>query len=190
MDGDLQHDERLLLPMLALLRGDSADLVVASPLCRWRLRPPQLSSQRAFRQPLGDRARPPPAEARAQRPDERFSSCCPASRSRASRPRLSTQGFKILLDNRGHRRRAACGSPSSPFEFPPAAVRREQARCRRRARICRPAVRQSDRRTGSRCGSCCSAWSARSASGVHFVALIVGYDLLGLQFVWAQKRSP
>src|SRR5450432_2244137 len=30
MDGDLQHDEGLLLPMLALLRGDTTDLVVAS----------------------------------------------------------------------------------------------------------------------------------------------------------------
>ena len=145
MDGDLQHDETLLLPMLALLRRDTANMVVATRYADGGSAA-ALSSQRARGSRLATRLAHHLLKLELSDPMSGFFML---SRELVEQiaPRLSTQGFKILLDivvTAGDGLRIA----ELPFTFRRTALRRKQARCRRRARICRPAAGQSDRRPG------------------------------------------
>jgi dolichol-phosphate mannosyltransferase len=185
MDGDLQHDERLLLPMLALLRGDTTDLVVASRYVDGGSAA-GLSSQRA----LGSRL----ATGLAHRLlklelSDPMSGFFMLSRERVEQiaPRLSTQGFKILLDiavTAGDSLRIA----ELPFEF----RRRLFGESKLDAGVALEYVglllaKATDDRVSLRFMLFCLVGAI--GIGVHFVALVVGYDLLGLQFVWAQTLA-
>jgi dolichol-phosphate mannosyltransferase len=185
MDGDLQHDERLLLPMLALLRGDTTDLVVASRYVDGGSAA-GLSSQRA----LGSRL----ATGLAHRLlklelSDPMSGFFMLSRERVEQiaPRLSTQGFKILLDiavTAGDSLRIA----ELPFEF----RQRLFGESKLDAGVALEYVglllaKATDDRVSLRFMLFCLVGAI--GIGVHFVALVVGYDLLGLQFVWAQTLA-
>jgi dolichol-phosphate mannosyltransferase len=185
MDGDLQHDERLLLPMLALLRGDTADLVVASRYADGGSAA-GLSSQRAFGSRLATGLAHRLLKLELSDPMSGFFML---SREQIENiaPRLSTQGFKILLDivvTAGDSLRIA----ELPFEF----RQRLFGESKLDAGVALEYVglllaKATDDRVSLRFMLFCLVGAI--GIGVHFVALIVGYDLLGLQFVWAQTLA-
>jgi dolichol-phosphate mannosyltransferase len=96
MDADLQHDERLLPQMLALLDGDSADLVVGSRyvagggIGNW-------DRDRARMSGLATRLARVICKADVADPLSGFFMCRREVFARALR-RMSGQGFKVLLD--------------------------------------------------------------------------------------------
>src|SRR5262249_36080332 len=96
IDGDLQHDETLLAPMLALLRRDEADVVVGSRYAAGGSAA-GLSAQRS----RGERAATNIAhrlfKLELSDPMSGFF-MCRRDLVDAIAPKLSTQGFKILLD--------------------------------------------------------------------------------------------
>jgi dolichol-phosphate mannosyltransferase len=185
MDGDLQHDERLLRPMLAMLRGDAADIVVASRYADGGSAA-GLSSQRA----LGSRLATGLAHHLLKLElSDPMSGYFMLSRELIEQiaPRLSTQGFKILLDivvTAGASLRIA----ELPFEF----RQRLFGESKLDAGVALEYVglllaKATDDRVSLRFMLFCLVGAI--GIGVHFVALIVGYDLLGLQFVWAQTLA-
>jgi 2-(1,2-epoxy-1,2-dihydrophenyl)acetyl-CoA isomerase len=96
MDGDLQHDEGLLLPMLALLRRDAADMVVATRYATGGSAA-ALSSQRAWGSRLANRLAHRVLKLELSDPMSGFFMLRRELVERTA-PKLSTQGFKILLD--------------------------------------------------------------------------------------------
>src|SRR6266436_3148910 len=96
MDGDLQHDEGLLLPMLQLLRRDAANLVVATRYADGGSAA-ALSSQRARGSRLATRLAHRLLKLELSDPMSGFFMLRrePVEKIAA---KLSTQGFKILLD--------------------------------------------------------------------------------------------
>ena len=185
MDGDLQHDEKLLLPMLGLLRGDTADLVVASRYADGGS-VAGLSSQRAFGSRLATTLAHRLLKLELSDPMSGFFML---SRERVEEiaPSLSTQGFKILLDivvTAGDSLRIA----ELPFEF----RQRLFGESKLDAGVALEYVglllaKATDDRVSLRFMLFCLVGAI--GIGVHFVTLIVGLDLLGLQFVWAQTLA-
>src|SRR5258708_8131987 len=95
MDGDLQHDEGLLLPMLQLLRRDAADLVVATRYADGGSAA-ALSSQRARSSRLATKLAHRLLKLQLSDPMSRFFIIGRQPVEKIA-PKLSTQGFKILL---------------------------------------------------------------------------------------------
>jgi dolichol-phosphate mannosyltransferase len=182
MDGDLQHDESLLQPMLGLLRQDTADLVVATRYAdggsamglssprAWSSRAANGIAHRLFKLALSD----PMSGFFMLRRDavERIAA------------RLSTQGFKILLDivvTAGDRLRIA----ELPYTFRP----RLHGESKLDAGVALEyfgllLAKATDDVVSLRFALFCLVGAV--GIGVHFVTLSVGYDMIGLQFVAAQ----
>jgi dolichol-phosphate mannosyltransferase len=96
MDGDLQHDETLLRPMLDLLRRDAANLVVATRYAEGGTAH-GLSSYRARASRIATRFALRAFDLRLSDPMSGFFMLRRAIVDRFAE-QLSTQGFKILLD--------------------------------------------------------------------------------------------
>jgi len=97
IDADLQHDEKLLIPMLAALRGGEADLVMAS---RRLDQPGETTGLSAFRRTLSrvaNRATAWVTKRDLLDPLSGFFMMRQAEFDRLA-PRLSPRGFKILFD--------------------------------------------------------------------------------------------
>jgi dolichol-phosphate mannosyltransferase len=155
MDGDLQHDEGLLKPMLALLRRDTANMVVATRYADGGSAA-ALSSQRAYGSRLATKLAHRLLKLDLSDPMSGFFMLRRDLVEKIA-PRLSTQGFKILLDivvTAGDRLRIT----ELPFKF-------RERRSLRFALFCLVGA---------------------LGIGVHFTTLSLGYDLFGLPFVWAQ----
>ena len=124
IDADLQHDERLLIPMLAALRNGEADLVMAS---RQLGRPGQTQGLSAFRRGLSRIANRAAAWVAKRELSDPLSGFFMMRRSEFDRlaPRLSPRGFKILFDilatSRGDLRVLEL-----PFAFAPRAAGRSK----------------------------------------------------------------
>jgi dolichol-phosphate mannosyltransferase len=185
MDGDLQHDETLLLPMLALLRRDAANMVVATRYADGGSAA-ALSSQRAWGSRLATTLAHRLLKLELSDPMSGFFML---SRELVEKiaPRLSTQGFKILLDivvTAGDGLRIA----ELPFTF----RQRLYGDSKLDAGVALEYVglllaKATNDRVSLRFMLFCLVGAI--GIGVHFVTLIVGYDLLGLQFVWAQTLA-
>jgi dolichol-phosphate mannosyltransferase len=185
MDGDLQHDETLLLPMLALLRRDTANMVVATRYSGGGSAA-ALSSHRAWGSRLATTLAHRLLKLELTDPMSGFFML---SRELVEKiaPRLSTQGFKILLDivvTAGDGLRIA----ELPFTF----RQRLYGESKLDAGVALEYVglllaKATDDRVSLRFALFCLVGAI--GIGVHFVTLILGYDLLGLQFVWAQTLA-
>jgi dolichol-phosphate mannosyltransferase len=182
MDGDLQHDENLLVPMLQLLRGDAADLVVATRYGDGGSAD-GLSTERAW----GSRLATSLAQALLSRKlSDPMSGFFMVRRELIEEiaPRLSTQGFKILLDvvvTAGERLRIA----ELPYTF----RRRLYGESKLDAGVALDYLglllaKATDDLVSLRFVLFCLVGAI--GIGVHFAALIIGYDLIGMAFVWAQ----
>ncbi len=142
MDGDLQHDERILPDMLRALRANEADVVIGSRyvagggLGEWDKTRAGMSdmatrlSRLVLRVPVTD-----PMSGFFMLPRTVF--------ERAA-PRLSAIGFKILLDLLASLPETAAGARAA-LHVPHPGRRREQARRRRAVRF-RPAPARQARR--------------------------------------------
>ncbi len=97
IDADLQHDERLLAPMLAVLRRGEADLVMAS---RQLDQAGETTGLSAFRRTLSRVANRATAWVTKQALSDPLSGFFMMRRAEFDRlaPRLSPRGFKILFD--------------------------------------------------------------------------------------------
>ena len=97
IDADLQHDERLLAPMLAALREGEADLVMA---CRQLSQPGATTGLSAFRRTLSRLANRTTAWVAKRELSDPLSGFFMMRQSEFDRlaPRLSPRGFKILFD--------------------------------------------------------------------------------------------
>jgi dolichol-phosphate mannosyltransferase len=182
MDGDLQHDERLLLPMLQLLRGDSANLVVAT---RYRDggSAAGLSSPRAFGSRLATRLAHQLLKLELSDPMSGFFMLRRELVEKIA-PHLSTQGFKILLDI------AVTGGDSLRISEIPYTFRaRMHGESKLDAGVALEYLglllaKATNDRVSLRFTLFCLVGAI--GIGVHFLTLSVGYDLFGLSFVWAQ----
>ncbi|MEP7032217.1 MAG: polyprenol monophosphomannose synthase, partial [Pseudolabrys sp.] len=96
MDADLQHDEWLLKPMLAKLRNDEADIVVGSRYTEGGAAD-GFSSRRKWISSLGTQAANSVLGRKLSDPLSGFFMLRRSVVEQAA-PKLSTQGFKILLD--------------------------------------------------------------------------------------------
>jgi dolichol-phosphate mannosyltransferase len=185
MDGDLQHDEGLLLPMLQLLRRDAANLVVATRYAEGGSAA-ALSSQRA----RGSR----PATKLAHHLlklelSDPMSGFFMLRRELVEKiaPKLSTQGFKILLDIV-----VTAGDSLRITELPYAFRQRLYGESKVDAGVALDYLglllaKATDDRVSLRFTLFCLVGAI--GIGVHFVVLSVGYDLLGIEFVWAQTLA-
>ncbi len=182
MDGDLQHDESLLVPMLRLLRGDTANIVVgtrygdggsASGLSSERVWGSRLAAglaRRLLRLQLSD-------------PMSGFFMLRRELVERIA-PRLSTQGFKIMLDivvTAGDSLRIA----ELPYTFRP----RLHGESKLDAGVALEYLglllaKASDDRVSLRFALFCLVGAL--GIGVQFVALSILHHLLGIEFLWAQ----
>jgi dolichol-phosphate mannosyltransferase len=185
MDGDLQHDETLLLPMLALLRRDTADMVVATRYADGGSAA-ALSSQRAWGSRLATTLAHRLLKLELSDPMSGFFML---SRERVEKiaPRLSTQGFKILLDIA-----VTAGDGLRIAELPFTFRQRLYGESKLDAGVALEYIgllfaKATNDRVSLRFMLFCLVGAI--GIGVHFVTLIVGYDLLGLQFVWAQTLA-
>jgi dolichol-phosphate mannosyltransferase len=182
MDGDLQHDESLLMPMLRLLRSNAAELVVATRYGDGGSAD-ALSSERAW----GSRV----ATSLARRLlrlklSDPMSGFFMVRREVVEEiaPRLSTQGFKILLDlavTAGERLRIA----ELPYTF----RRRLYGESKLDAGVALDYLglllaKATDDLVSLRFVLFCLVGAI--GIGVHFAALTIGFDLIGMAFVWAQ----
>jgi dolichol-phosphate mannosyltransferase len=182
MDGDLQHDESLLLPMLRLLRGDTANIVVATRYGDGGSAA-ALSSERAWGSRLATRLAHRLLQLRLSDPMSGFFMLRRELVEEIA-PKLSTQGFKIMLDivvTAGDRLRIS----ELPYSFRP----RLHGESKLDAGVALEYLglllaKASDDRVSLRFALFCLVGTI--GIGVHFVTLSVGYDLLGLQCVWAQ----
>jgi dolichol-phosphate mannosyltransferase len=185
MDADLQHDEALLKPMLDLLRGETANLVVATRYAAGGSAQ-ALSSQRAF----GSRA----ATALAHRLfkvhlSDPMSGFFMLRRELIEQiaPKLSTQGFKILLDivvTAGDKLRIA----ELPYTF----RQRQYGESKLDAGVALEYVglllaKATNDLVSLRFALFCVVGAI--GVGVHFVALTIGFYALDLTFVWAQTLA-
>jgi dolichol-phosphate mannosyltransferase len=182
MDGDLQHDESLLVPMLRLLRGDAVDMVVAS---RYRDggSAAGLSSERVFGSRLATRLAHRLLKLELSDPMSGFF-MLRREAVEAIAPRLSTQGFKIMLDivvtAGGHLRIA---------ELPYAFRRRRHGESKLDAGVALEYLglllaKLTDDRVSLRFALFCLVGAI--GIGVNFVTLTIAYDIFGIAFVWAQ----
>jgi len=97
IDADLQHDERLLGPMLAALKGGEADLVMASRQLSEATESPGLSPFRRALSRLANRTTAWVAKRELSDPLSGFFMMRQSEFDRLA-PRLSPRGFKILFD--------------------------------------------------------------------------------------------
>jgi dolichol-phosphate mannosyltransferase len=184
MDGDLQHDEALLLPMLQLLHRDTANMVVATRYADGGSAA-ALSSQRARGSLLATKLAHRLLKLELSDPMSGFFMLRRELVERIA-PKLSTQGFKILLDivvTAGDSLRIA----ELPFTF--------RQRLHGESKLDAGAAleylglllaKATDDRVSLRFALFCLVGVL--GIGVHFVTLSVGYDL-GIQFVWAQTLA-
>ncbi len=182
MDADLQHDERLLVPMLDTLRGATAELVVgtryaeggaAEGFSSRRLQLSQLATQ-AARALLGVRVSDPMSGFFMLRRDvlERLA------------PDLSTQGFKLLLDIV-----ATAGSDLRVAELPYEFRQRLRGESKLDARVAFDFVGLVlAKATNDVVSLRFVFFGAVGLLGimVHFVVLGLAIDVIGLPFGWAQ----
>ena len=185
MDGDLQHDERLLLPMLQLLRRDAANLVVGT---RYAAGAPAagLSMQRAFGSRLATQLAHHLFKLDLSDPMSGFF-MLPRELIEKIAGKLSTQGFKILLDI------AVTGRDELRIaELPYAFRQRLHGKSKLDAAVVLEyagllLAKATDDRVSMRFTLFCLVGAF--GVGVHFVTLSVGYYLLGVGFVWAQTTA-
>ena len=97
MDADLQHDETLLPKMLAALKADDTDLVVASRKVEGGTAGEGLSTIRAWGSNIANRLAQKLLNVTLTDPMSGFF-MVRREKAEALAPRLSPQGFKILLD--------------------------------------------------------------------------------------------
>ena len=185
MDADLQHDERLLVPMLATLRRGEADLVVGT-----RYAPggsaEAMPSGRRWMSRLATRIATAMMGLKLTDPMSGFFMLKRGVVEGLAR-RLSTQGFKILLDivmTAGKTLRLA----ELPYQFGP----RHRGESKLDARVTLDFLglvlsKASFDVISLRFVFFCLVGAVGIA--VHFAALISGYDVIGLPFAWAQTLA-
>jgi dolichol-phosphate mannosyltransferase len=185
MDGDLQHDEGLLKPMLQLLRRDAANIVVATRYADGGSAA-ALSSQRAFGSRLATKLAHRLLKLELSDPMSGFFMLRRELVEKIA-PRLSTQGFKILLDivvTAGDSLRIA----ELPFKF--------RQRLYGESKLDAGAAleylglllaKATDNRVSLRFALFCLVGAL--GIGVHFATLSLGYHLFGIPFVWAQTLA-
>jgi len=185
MDGDLQHDETLLLPMLQLLRRDAANLVVGT---RYAAGAPAagLSMQRAFGSRLATQLAHHLFKLDLSDPMSGFFMLRRELVEKIA-PNLSTQGFKILLDI------AVTGRDELRIaELPYTFRQRLHGESKLDAAVVLEyagllLAKATDDRVSMRFTLFCLVGAF--GVGVHFVTLSVGYYLLGVGFAWAQTTA-
>ena len=185
MDGDLQHDERLLLPMLQLLRRDAANLVVGT---RYAAGAPAagLSMQRAFGSRLATQLAHHLFKLDLSDPMSGFF-MLPRELIEKIAGKLSTQGFKILLDIA-----VTGGDELRIAELPYSFRQRLHGESKLDAAVVLEyagllLAKATDDRVSMRFTLFCLVGAF--GVGVHFVTLSVGYYLLGVGFAWAQTTA-
>jgi dolichol-phosphate mannosyltransferase len=185
MDGDLQHDEGLLLPMLALLRRDSANLVIATRYADGGSAA-ALSSHRARGSRLATKLAHHLLRLKLSDPMSGFFMLGRELVEKIA-PKLSTQGFKILLDIV-----VTAGDSLRIIELPFTFRQRVHGESKLDAGVALEYLglllaKATDDRVSLRFTLFCLVGTI--GIGVHFVALSVGYDLFGLPFLWAQTLA-
>jgi dolichol-phosphate mannosyltransferase len=185
MDGDLQHDETLLLPMLQLLRRDAANLVVGT---RYAGGAPAaaLSAQRAWGSRLATKLVHHLFKLDLSDPMSGFFMLRRELIEKIA-GKLSTQGFKILLDIA-----VTAGKDLRIAELPYAFRQRLHGESKLDAAIVLEyagllLAKATDDRVSLRFALFCLVGAL--GVGVHFVTLSVNYYLLGIEFVWAQTTA-
>jgi dolichol-phosphate mannosyltransferase len=185
MDGDLQHDEMLLLPMLRLLRRDAANMVVgtrygdggsAQGLSSHRALGSRLATKLAhhlFRLELSD-----PMSGFFMLRRELIEQIA---------PKLSTQGFKIMLDIV-----VTAGDRLKITELPYTFRQRVYGESKLDAGVALEYVglllaKATDDLVSLRFALFCLVGT--TGIGVHFATLSIGYDVIGMHFVWAQTLA-
>jgi dolichol-phosphate mannosyltransferase len=182
MDGDLQHDESLLLPMLRLLRGDTANIVVATRYGDGGSAA-ALSSERAWGSRLATRLAHRLLKLRLSDPMSGFFMLRRELVDEIA-PKLSTQGFKIMLDivvTAGDRLRIS----ELPYTFRP----RLHGESKLDAGVALEYLglllaKATDDVVSVRFALFCLVGAI--GIGVQFVALSIFYHVLAIEFVWAQ----
>ncbi len=185
MDADLQHDETLLVPMLDVLRRGGADLVVGTRYAGGGSAE-AFSSQRA----LGSRAATAVAHRLFQlRLSDPMSGFFMLRRELIEEiaPRLSTQGFKILLDIV-----VTAGDALRIAELPYTFRQRQHGESKLDAGVALDYVglllaKATNDMLSLRFALFCLVGGL--GIGVHFVTLVLGLYTLGLEFVWAQTLA-
>jgi dolichol-phosphate mannosyltransferase len=185
MDGDLQHDESLLAPMLQLLDADAVNLVVATRYGDGGSAA-ALSSQRAWGSRLATKLAHRLLKQKLSDPMSGFFMLRRELVEEIA-PRLSTQGFKILLDivvTAGDRLRIA----ELPYTF----RSRRHGESKLDAGVALDYLglllaKATDDLVSLRFALFCLVGAI--GIGVHFATLILGYDVLGMAFVWAQTLA-
>jgi dolichol-phosphate mannosyltransferase len=185
MDGDLQHDERLLLPMLQLLRRDTANVVIATRYADGGSAA-ALSSQRARGSRLATQLAHHLLKLELSDPMSGFFMLGRELVEKIA-PRLSTQGFKILLDIV-----VTAGDGLRIVELPYTFRQRQHGESKLDAGVALEYLglllaKATDDRVSLRFTLFCLVGAI--GIGVHFVALTVAYHLLGIEFVWAQTLA-
>lgn len=185
MDADLQHDERLLLPMLAKLRADEADIVIGTRYAEGGAAS-TFSTKRKWISLLATRLANKVLGLKLSDPLSGFFMLRRTVVETFAR-KLSTQGFKILLDivsTAGKSLRVA----ELPYQF----------RSRQRG-----ASKLDTRIALDYAGLVLAKATSDLLSlrfiffclvglvgiGVHFVALSIGVAVIGLSFQWAQTLA-
>jgi len=185
MDGDLQHDEGLLMPMLQLLRRDRANLVVATRYVAGGSAQ-AFSSQRARGSRLATNLAHHLLKLQLSDPMSGFFMFRRELVEKIA-PKLSTQGFKILLDIV-----ATAGGSLRITELPYTFRQLLYGESKLDAGAALEYLgllfaKATDDRVSLRFALFCLVGGI--GIGVHFVTLSVGYDLLGIEFVWAQALA-
>ena len=185
MDGDLQHDEGLLLPMLQLLRRDVANMVVATRYADGGSAA-ALSSRRAWGSRLATNLAHRLLKLELSDPMSGFFMLRRELVEKIA-PRLSTQGFKILLDIV-----VTAGDSLRITELPFTFRQRLHGESKLDAGVALEYLglllaKATDDRVSLRFTLFCLVGAL--GIGVHFITLSVGYDLLGIEFVWAQTLA-
>jgi len=185
MDGDLQHDEILLMPMLQLLRQDAANLVVGTRYADGASAS-ALSSPRAFGSRLANKLAHRLLKLDLSDPMSGFFMLRRELVEKIA-GRLSTQGFKILLDI------AMTGGDSLRItELPYAFRQRQHGESKLDSAVALEYVglllaKATDDRVSLRFTLFCLVGAL--GVGVHFVALTLTYDVAGIAFFWAQTLA-
>ncbi|HEY6256731.1 MAG TPA: glycosyltransferase family 2 protein [Xanthobacteraceae bacterium] len=185
MDGDLQHDETLLLPMLQQLRRDTANLVIATRYADGASAA-ALSSQRAFGSRLATRLAHHLLKLDLSDPMSGFFMLRRELVEKIA-PRLSTQGFKILLDIA-----VTAGDALRITELPYTFRQRLYGESKLDAGVMLEYLglllaKATDDRVSLRFALFCLVGTI--GIGVHFITLSLGYHLIGIEFVWAQTLA-
>ncbi|HEX7640185.1 MAG TPA: glycosyltransferase family 2 protein [Burkholderiaceae bacterium] len=185
MDADLQHDERLLPPMLRLLRGGTLDLAVGSRYVaggasgRWSVLRRGISrcATRLAQGAVGTELRDPMSGFFMVRAD----------RLRDALPRMTGLGFKLLLDLL-----AASPRPLRTMEIPYHFECRVAGRSKLGPRVVLDFLRQVSRAAAAR-GSTREAFgfclAGAAGVGVHLAVLVALRDVSRWPFAAAQTLA-